>query len=764
MLLLSGNNFRPVRLMGWQLLWILAVSSFPSHRRRSGGCWAFQLIAVPKVSPRYNRDHYSVRSRWFRTRNQMIRDDPDDIDWLEVDDNDKEEEDKEDDDDDNNDASSFLEHPVLDDAAGWLPEVPLSLADVQSLTVPQLKQQLRLRGWKISGRKSDLMQRLIQASGGGIVHVNDDSETEENANNVEQIPKERPNKDEKVDTVEDVSAYLDPEDVGKDIKSTPIGGSQTSPSINDGSDNDNDSNNNNDDEPEVWGAEARIVDDYEGRRLVVDALSETIIEFTGSNQSSVSAYVVATRDALQPFLAGGSSRSRNRTAPVATQAEDRVRQMQEQREQANRRPVQFEHDEVGLDEGDETGIFRNILHRDDSDWGKYTVTGAHVSAAEVRGVLLLSDVYGAFTDDTRTLAETIAFECQPAVVMVPDLFRGQPWATTTTGHSSAGVTTNELGQNYEEWRAMHSDLRVSVDVRAAAACLRERYGVSSVVVWGTCFGGGRALEAAAGWLPENGNVHDVDGRVGPPPVDPMAAVAWYPTRYEASKLFGRQHKGSKLDAKGNPRQMAIMAVFAEKDTLPGASRDEAAQLKLLLEQDERVKDHIVKVFKDQDHGFAHIGISKQPESDYFERFVDEEFGGAGRVTMGHGDAEVALLLSTAFMETYSRVFLPTIGPPISLDENEVDWSQRLEMNDLSAFDSRDVREEIRNSLDNFVEEPLGGYRIDPTDKFQEDELAKLLRSMEDPKQKEGPFAIQPDDDLPAIYAKLTAFDENFQIF
>ena len=51
------------------------------------------------------------------------------------------------------------------------------------------------------------------------------------------------------------------------------------------------------------------------------------------------------------------------------------------------------------------------------------MTGAQLSQSEVQGVLLLSDVYGAFAEDTQALAHKIAFESQPVVVMVPDLFR-----------------------------------------------------------------------------------------------------------------------------------------------------------------------------------------------------------------------------------------------------------------------------------------------------------------------------------------------------
>jgi hypothetical protein len=115
------------------------------------------------------------------------------------------------------------------------------------------------------------------------------------------------------------------------------------------------------------------------------------------------------------------------------------------------------------------------------------------------------------------------------------------------------------------------------------------------------------------------------------------------------------------------------------------------------------------------------------------------------------------------METYSRVFLPTTGPPISRDDAEQNWSNNIQMPDLAQSD-RDIRKEIETAVDNFVEEPLGGYRIDPSDEEQEEELKKLLRTMEEPEQKNGPYAIEEDDDIATIYAKLKAADENFQLF
>jgi hypothetical protein len=52
--------------------------------------------------------------------------------------------------------------------------------------------------------------------------------------------------------------------------------------------------------------------------------------------------------------------------------------------------------------------------------------------------------------------------------------------------------------------------------------------------------------------------------------------------------------------------------------------------------------------------------------------------------------------------------------------------------------------------------------IDQTDESQKDELAEILKGMQN--DDSGPYAISPDDDLTTIYAKLKASDENFQIF
>lgn len=663
---------------------------------------------------------------------------------------------------------------------------------LNKLMMPQLKQQLRLRGMKVSGKKQELISRLMNNSNyvkdknvNNSINSNSksmdenkeepfsatsptDTQGKEKTANEQQHEQKTQSKAQKFANEQgkdfiDVEAYLDEDDKGKDVKTSLPSEEQKRKSNDDNAPLSN---------PEVWGSEAKVVDDYEGRSPVVDGLSRTIIEYRGSNQTDVKAFVVASWDAMKPFLAGGgggihknrtitSNTMNSSTTTIHTDAMRRLREIQTKRESSEKRPVRID-DEQGLDEGDETGIYKDALHRDFSDWGEYTVTGAQLSAEEVQGVLILSDVYGPFSEATKSLAEKIAFECQPVVCMVPDLFRDNPWREdrTTPGF-------NDRGQEYEEWRKENCDeTRVSVDIRAAAMILREQYGVSSIVVWGTCFGGGRALEIAAGYLPENGKIHDVNGMIGPLPVQPDVVVAWYPTRYNAKLLFGPDRSSALriCEPSNDSRKFAIMGVFAGKDTLQGATPDDAERLNSFLENDDRIKDHMIKIFPDQDHGFAHNALGKDHDESELDRFVDDEFGaGSGRVTINDGDADVACLLSTAFMETYSRKFLPTAGSPVSKDESETQWNKNLNMQDLSSSTGRDVRHEIDESFDNHKDLPLEGKYIDPGNESQQDELFEALRNMQDP-DLSSELQISTDDNLETAYAKLIAGDEDFQIF
>jgi len=225
------------------------------------------------------------------------------------------------------------------------------------------------------------------------------------------------------------------------------------------------------------------------------------------------------------------------------------------------------------------------------------------------------------------------------------------------------------------------------------------------------------------------------------------------------KLFGVNHHKCNVTVldETQPRGVAVMAIFAGKDNTAGANPEDAALLKKCLSQDNRVKDHMVKIFPDQQHGFAHMNLGKDPGeelSDNFEQFVDEEFGGAGKVATEQGEAEVACLLSTAWMETYSRVFLPTVGPTISKDRNEQKW-QNLEMGDLSESNTRNIREEIKTALNDFKGIPDTGKKLDRFDEEYHAEIKKILMGYQEG-QDAGRNTILADDPLDEAYRKIRA--------
>jgi dienelactone hydrolase len=709
--------------------------------------------------------------------------------------------------------------------------------DIDELTVLQLRQQLRLRGQPVSGNKAVLQQRLWQVLvpydrrfQEAVTAEAEEAGRGTSATTRTTTPKGKKRNDGKATATsqppdfDDVSAYLDEEDRGKAFKTMNI---QDAEVLTDDDDDDND------DErkmaaastTEVWGSEARLMVNDNNKtgmmmdrreRPVVDALSQTVLEYRGSNQTYVTATIIASRDALKPMLQGGSSSNVSSTTSdaavdIAVATEQRLYEIQSARERqlgGNPRPKINDDDDLGpygSDEGSSMDHMMNV-NVDWTDWGKFTTTGAQLSAQEVAGIILLPDRHSNDQDDIIALAEKIAFECQPVIVMIPDIYQNagmfldepqQPqddddkmvdydveWRPPTVAAATAQKRATAA-----KFAASREELRLSVNIRAAAACLRDTYRVSSVVLWGLGVGGGRALVEAAGHV---SSIHDVDGTsIAPPPVRPAAVIVWYPTYYYTGKnendkkpkvttqmLFGKerrqlqQQSGRRRRSNNSSSKMAIMGVFGEKDPLPGATKDDAVLIKALLEDDERIVDHMIKVFPGQDHGFAHIGLAQKvfaaSAMDPTTRFVEEEFGGAGQLGLDGDDSEsdVACLLSTSFMEAYSRVFLPTVGTPIAKNEDEAEWGRTVEMKDLSTVHRRDVRAEIEDALRrNTAAEPdlESGPLLDPDDPEDFEEFKQYLRAMEKPNTPED-LKIQDDDDLESIYAKLTAADENFQLW
>ena len=281
----------------------------------------------------------------------------------------------------------------------------LSRSQVESLTVSELKQQLRLRNLAVGGKKAELVDRLLGLEGRATMSIGGEQvggASAKRGNGSAGVA----NGSAARGTPVDVSAYLDEEDRGKSFKSSD--GSSSSGAASEQSqeeEDDDDSDASSTPSPyatEVWGEEARIVDDYEGRSIVVDSLSRTVIEYRGYNRTKTQAYVTAHRTALKAFIAGGSGNSTVATTatiatPSAKRRNKRWRRIQRQREEERQdHPQGLYRRRCARYTGDEAGYYTEILERDYGDWGVYSPTGAQISAQEVQGVLLLSDVRGCF--------------------------------------------------------------------------------------------------------------------------------------------------------------------------------------------------------------------------------------------------------------------------------------------------------------------------------------------------------------------------------
>ncbi|KAL5778847.1 hypothetical protein ACOSQ2_009584 [Xanthoceras sorbifolium] len=103
------------------------------------------------------------------------------------------------------------------------------------------------------------------------------------------------------------------------------------------------------------------------------------------------------------------------------------------------------------------------------------------------GVLLLSDIFGFEDSSTRDFAYRLA--CNGYNVLVPDLFRGDPWAK------------NRPKTMFEQWMARQDPQRVAKDIASAKEWLVDEFmaaGISKKLgIIGFCFGGGRVIDVLA---------------------------------------------------------------------------------------------------------------------------------------------------------------------------------------------------------------------------------------------------------------------------
>lgn len=103
------------------------------------------------------------------------------------------------------------------------------------------------------------------------------------------------------------------------------------------------------------------------------------------------------------------------------------------------------------------------------------------------GVLLLSDVFGFQDSATRDFAYQVA--CHGYNVLVPDLFRGDPWS------KSRPKTI------FEQWVASQDPQRVANDIATSTKWMVDEFAAAGINkklgLIGFCFGGGRVIDVLA---------------------------------------------------------------------------------------------------------------------------------------------------------------------------------------------------------------------------------------------------------------------------
>ncbi|XP_062181484.1 uncharacterized protein LOC133885758 isoform X2 [Phragmites australis] len=189
------------------------------------------------------------------------------------------------------------------------------------------------------------------------------------------------------------------------------------------------------------------------------------------------------------------------------------------------------------------------------------------------GVLLLSDIFGFEESATRDFAYRVA--CNGYNVLVPDLFRGNPWKLSLP-----------FDEGFERWLAGQSPGRVSGDIDACTRWLVDEFtaaGVSrKLSVVGFCYGGGRLVETLA---------RDGDACFS-------AGVCFY---------------GSGMDACLGDRIAApVLFVCGDGDPL--------CPVETVRDLERRAKGAKAAVYAGRGHGFAHRPQSLEDDADAEDAF------------------------------------------------------------------------------------------------------------------------------------------------
>ncbi|RLN28416.1 uncharacterized protein C2845_PM05G37140 [Panicum miliaceum] len=194
------------------------------------------------------------------------------------------------------------------------------------------------------------------------------------------------------------------------------------------------------------------------------------------------------------------------------------------------------------------------------------------------GILLLSDVFGFEDSATRDFAYRVA--CNGYNVLVPDLFRGDPWKPSAPFEEDV----------FARWLAGQAPARVSGDIDACTRWLVDEFkaaGVSRKLgVVGFCYGGARLVEALA---------RDADA--------------------DAESCFsaGVCFYGSRMDASLGARVAApVLFVCGDGDPL--------CPVETVRELERRARGARAAVYAGRGHGFAHRPQSVEEDADAEDAF------------------------------------------------------------------------------------------------------------------------------------------------
>ncbi|XP_030522526.1 carboxymethylenebutenolidase homolog [Rhodamnia argentea] len=190
------------------------------------------------------------------------------------------------------------------------------------------------------------------------------------------------------------------------------------------------------------------------------------------------------------------------------------------------------------------------------------------------GILLLSDIYGFEDSSTREFAYRVA--CNGYNVLLPDLFRGDPW-------------TKDRPKNlFEQWYAGQQPDRVAKDIGMAKDWLVNELlsaGISKKLgVIGFCFGGGRVIDILA---------KDESNHFS-------AGVSFYGTRIDRSTACNIN--------------VPILFISGDEDPLCPVS--------LLRDIENSIgRGSRVVIFEGRGHGFAHQPNSPDEDKDAEQAFL-----------------------------------------------------------------------------------------------------------------------------------------------